>query len=71
MIANPVLWFVQHGLWERKHDPERDLVPAWDEGYVPVNRDFADAVVEELEREPEAAVLFHDYHLYVAPVIRP
>ena len=28
---------------------------------------FADAVVEELEREPEAAVFFHDYHLYVAP----
>ncbi len=67
VIANPVLWFVQHGLWERKHDPGQDLGPAWDDGYVPVNRDFADAVVEELEHEPEAAVLFHDYHLYVAP----
>ena len=30
---------------------------------------FADAVVEELEREPDAAVLFHDYHLYVAPAL--
>ena len=69
VIANPVLWFVQHGLWERKHDPGRDLGPAWDDGYVPVNSDFADAVVEELERQPEAAVLFHDYHLYVAPAL--
>jgi trehalose 6-phosphate synthase len=69
VISNPALWFVQHGLWERKHDPERDLGPAWDDGYVPVNSDFADAVVEELEREPDAAVLFHDYHLYVAPAL--
>jgi trehalose 6-phosphate synthase len=40
---------------------------AWAEGYVPVNARFADAVVAELEREPDAAVFFHDYHLYVAP----
>ena len=69
VIANPALWFVQHGLWELKHDPEHDLGCAWDDGYVPVNRTFADAVVEELEREPDAAVLFHDYHLYVAPAL--
>ena len=67
VVANPALWFVQHGLWERKHDPERDLRPAWNDGYVQVNRAFADAVVEELDREPEAEVLFHDYHLYAAP----
>src|SRR5919198_1301291 len=30
---------------------------------------FADAVLAELEREPEAAVFFHDYHLYLAPRI--
>ena len=69
VIANPALWFVQHGLWELKHNPEHELGCAWDEGYVPVNRTFAEAVVEELEREPEAAVLFHDYHLYVAPAL--
>jgi trehalose 6-phosphate synthase len=69
VIANPALWFVQHGLWELKHDPEQDLGPAWDDGYVPVNGAFADAVVEELEHEPDAAVLFHDYHLYVAPAL--
>ena len=67
VIANPALWFVQHGLWDLKHDPDRDLGRAWEDGYVPVNRIFADAVLEELEQEPDAAVLFHDYHLYLAP----
>ena len=67
VVANPTLWFVQHGLWELKTDPEADLVPAWRAGYEPVNRGFAQAVLEELERRPDAAVFFHDYHLYLAP----
>jgi trehalose 6-phosphate synthase len=67
VVANPALWFVQHGLWNRKHDPDADLTGPWRDGYVRVNRTFADAVVEELERAPGAAVFFHDYHLYVAP----
>ena len=67
VVANPVLWFLQHGLWELKHDPERDLRPAWEQGYAAVNAAFADAVVEELERFPGTAVFFHDYHLYLAP----
>ncbi len=69
VVANPALWFVQHGLWERKHDPGADLLAPWRDGYMPVNRAFADAVVEELDRRPGAAVLFHDYHLYVAPAL--
>ena len=50
MIANPVLWFVQHGLWELKQHPGADLAPAWREGYVEANRTLAAAVVEELDR---------------------
>lgn len=69
VVANPALWFVQHGLWDLKLDPGANLLPAWEQGYVPVNAAFADAVAEELEREPGAAVLFHDYHLYVAPAL--
>ena len=69
VVANPALWFVQHGLWELKHDPGRDLTPAWEQGYLPVNRAFAEAVVEELARAPRAAVWFHDYHLYAAPAL--
>ena len=67
VFANPALWFVQHGLWPLKHDPGHDLRQAWEDGYAAVNRAFADAVVEELARDPGTAVFFHDYHLYLAP----
>jgi trehalose 6-phosphate synthase len=69
VISNPILWFAQHYLWGLATAPDVDLGlrHAWSEGYVAVNRSFADAVVAELEREPDAAVFFHDYHLYVAP----
>src|SRR5438034_3663775 len=69
VVANPTLWFIQHYLWDLKTAPSLDhgLHHAWAEGYVPVNRAFADAVVDELDRDPGAAVFFHDYHLYLAP----
>ena len=69
VVANPMLWFLQHYLWELGHTPnlDRGFGNAWEEGYSTVNRAFADAVVAELEQEPEAAVFFHDYHLYLAP----
>src|SRR5919106_27679 len=71
VVANPVLWFIQHYLWGLASSPDVDqgLHNAWSEGYVAVNRSFADATLAELEREPDAAVFFHDYHLYVAPRI--
>src|SRR5687767_519825 len=69
VVANPVLWFLQHYLWDLAHQPNVDhgLHHAWTDGYVPVNRAFAGAVIEELDRRPDAAVFFHDYHLYLAP----
>jgi trehalose 6-phosphate synthase len=67
VIANPALWFVQHGLWSMKRNPEADLTAAWRSGYEVVNRAFADAVCAELERTPDAAVFVHDYHLYLLP----
>ena len=68
VVANPTLWFLQHYLWDLKQAPrwDRGLHHAWEEGYVAVNRRFADAVVAELDREPEAEVFLHDYHLYLA-----
>jgi len=71
VVANPVLWFVQHYLWGLAESPDVDqgLHNAWSDGYETVNRNFAAAVLEELERQPEAAVFFHDYHLYLAPRI--
>jgi trehalose 6-phosphate synthase len=69
VIANPALWFVQHGLWDLKHDPGADLMPAWHRGYVEANRAVAAAVGEELDRVPDAPVFVHDYHLYLVPAL--
>jgi len=69
VVANPTLWFLQHYLWALAYAPDidRGLHHAWEDGYVPVNRGFADAVLAELELQGDAAVFFHDYHLYLAP----
>jgi len=69
VIANPMLWFLQHYLWELAYTPSIDVAlrHAWEEGYARVNESFAEVVLEELELEPDAAVFFHDYHLYLAP----
>jgi trehalose 6-phosphate synthase len=69
VVSNPTLWFLQHYMWGLTEAPDIDLGlhNAWFGGYLPVNAAFASAVLSELEREPEAAVFFHDYHLYLAP----
>jgi trehalose 6-phosphate synthase len=69
VIANPTLWFLQHYMWGLTEAPDIDLGlhHAWFNGYAPVNEAFGAAVVDELERQPDAAVFFHDYHLYLAP----
>jgi trehalose 6-phosphate synthase len=69
VVANPMLWFVHHSLWERAYEPQigRAFKNAWQDGYTAVNEAFATAVVDELDRRPDASVFFHDYHLYLAP----
>jgi len=69
VVSNPTLWFLQHYMWGLTVSPNVDLGlhHAWYSGYLPVNQTFADAVVAELERQPDAAVFWHDYHLYLAP----
>jgi trehalose 6-phosphate synthase len=70
VISNPLLWFVQHYLWDLGDTPDitgRE-VDAFDNGYVPVNARFADAVAEEVEaRGGRATVMVQDYHLYLVP----
>jgi len=68
VVANPMLWFIQHGLWGRGLRPDlgEAFHAAWRD-YETVNRLFAKRVVVELDNKPEAAVLFQDYHLYLAP----
>jgi trehalose 6-phosphate synthase len=69
VVANPMLWFIQHSLWGPAKRPviDAEFHRAWREGYEVVNRAFADRVVAELENKPGATVFFHDYHLYLAP----
>jgi trehalose 6-phosphate synthase len=68
VVANPMLWFIQHGLWGRALRPDLDRAfhGAWQD-YVDVNRSFAERVVVALDNNPGAAVFFHDYHFYLAP----
>lgn len=73
IVANPMLWFVQHYLWDlgRHPDIRRNELDAWERGYLPVNELFAAAVVDELRDAGPALVMLHDYHLYcVAPLVR-
>jgi len=73
VIANPMLWFIQHYLWNFSRAPNirRNELDAWDLGYLVANQRFAEVVSQELARRPDAIVMLHDYHLYTAPgVIR-
>ncbi|MGH2836929.1 MAG: alpha,alpha-trehalose-phosphate synthase (UDP-forming) [Thermoleophilaceae bacterium] len=73
VVANPMLWFIQHYLWDLSNAPDvrREEVEAYENGYCAVNADLANAVLEEIGDAREAVVLLHDYHLYTAPrVIR-
>jgi trehalose 6-phosphate synthase len=69
VIANPILWFVQHYLWDLSNAPDirQEELDAWDEGYQQVNSDIAAAVVKQIEGQEEPLVMLHDYHLYTAP----
>lgn len=69
IFCNPLLWFLQHYMWNSSRAPNIDRVvyDAWENGYIPVNRAFAQAVVTEASRDgPMPIVLLNDYHLYLA-----
>jgi trehalose 6-phosphate synthase len=71
VIANPILWFIQHYLWDLSNAPDirREEVEAWDGGYQVVNRDLAEAVIDVIEGQPKPLVMLHDYHVYTAPAL--
>ncbi|MFL6187128.1 MAG: trehalose-6-phosphate synthase, partial [Actinomycetes bacterium] len=68
VIANPLLWFLQHGMYGLAHAPRltrREHI-AFEDGYRAVNQRFADAVAEEVQvRGGRALVMLHDYHFYL------
>jgi len=69
VICNPLLWFLQHYMWNTPTTPNIDILThdAWENGYVSVNEAFARAVVAEAKRSSlPPVVILNDYHLYLA-----
>ena len=71
VVANPLLWFIQHYLWDLSNAPDirENEVEAYEEGYKVVNEDLAQAVIEQIEGDDEPIVMVHDYHLYTLPAV--
>jgi trehalose 6-phosphate synthase len=71
IIANPLLWFIQHYLWDLSNAPDirRNETEAFEFGYNAVNEDLARAVLEEIEGVEHPVVMVHDYHLYTLPAL--
>src|SRR6267154_5427414 len=70
VFANPVLWFIQHYLWDLGNEPVIDdrIHQAWSEGYVEVNRQVAAKTIAVARAAPgRPLVLVHDYQLYLVP----
>lgn len=70
VISNPLLWFIQHYLWDLSREPIIDTSTdhAWREGYQAVNWLFAERVSQEARRQDlPPLVLVQDYQLYCVP----
>jgi len=70
VIANPLLWFLQHSMWDVPRAPviNRDTWQAWEEGYQTVNHLFADEIARQVLASPRPAlIMLQDYHLYLVP----
>ena len=65
-FSNRILWFTQHGM---AHTLKISTLRAyWEDGYKAVNQAVADKVVDSIRAAGSATpVMFHDYHLYLAP----
>lgn len=70
VISNPLLWFIQHELYDTPRHPviNETTWKAWSEGYVAINRQFAEAVAESAAKlEGQIIVMVQDYQLYLTP----
>jgi trehalose 6-phosphate synthase len=70
VIANPLLWFLQHSMWNIFREPTIDQAVwrHWEQGYVAVNALFAEAIAQQIASASHPAlVMLQDYHLYLAP----
>lgn len=72
IVSNPLLWFVQHYMWNPPYSPDIDdhIHDAWREGYQLMNKKFAEKVVQEsLRNSKEPLIMLQDYHLYLCPYL--
>ncbi|MFN2490137.1 MAG: trehalose-6-phosphate synthase [Actinomycetota bacterium] len=67
VVSNRMLWFANHCLWDELNIKEfgKAELEAWNTAYQPVNKLFADAVLEI--SESDSLVLVQDYHLTMTP----
>jgi trehalose 6-phosphate synthase len=68
VIANPLLWFLQHSMWDVPRAPviDRATWQAWQAGYVAVNHLFAQAIAQHVKvTNRPTLVMLQDYHLYL------
>lgn len=73
IICNSVLWYLHHNIWtppQNKRE-EDNLSKSWENGYMPVNKAFAQRINHLFEPYHDNIVMLQDYHLYLtAPYIR-
>lgn len=70
IISNPLLWFIQHQLWDIPRTPSisGETWEAWEGGYKVVNKLFAEAIAESVKGSDRLIIVLpQDYHLYMAP----
>jgi len=65
-IANRIMWFVHHNLWDIPRSPmfDDDTEAAW-EDFKEANRQFARVLADEADHDP--VYLIQDYHLCLVP----
>jgi trehalose 6-phosphate synthase len=70
-FANPILWFLQHNLWDRLSRPNlpETIDNGWKLGYQPVNVAHARTIAQEMAQSRRPVVLIQDYHLYLVPAL--
>ena len=68
VIANPLLWFLQHQMWNLPEQPQIDArtMRAWQSGYAPMNAAFARSALAAAGPDEQPRIMLHDYHLYLA-----
>src|SRR5689334_11197450 len=68
VVANSVLWFLHHGLFDRVREPrfDREFRDAWN-AFVSVNDEFAAFISDEANADD--VVLVQDYQLSLVPAM--